>query len=1103
MLNIPDEVKGLFKLDRCNKNFRVHFPNGEMDDLTNENVVQESVEFSESICSQNTFKFGKSESSTIEFETVGVQNMMGMKIECGIEVDCSSLGADWIARHPVDDTLPFLAPQTAVASAGADQTLVENGEIVSVYNDGFDTLEDMEVALTPIQDLHGYSKPWPAGGGVNLLPPMVDGTYEGNGVKAVVVNGVATLSGTTTASGNAFIVPLAESFTVPSGCYYHLGNSVANGSLAPAIENGNNTSENINYSCSPANRISPELSSKVGQTWTRIRFYIGNGVTISGTYAPMMCLDNTARDFSPYSNICPITGRTGLNVWDDPKYRWTIDFNQKFPPRTLNYTGTNYTITSANDGKYVITTTATITETGANHTYIYATTFTEGHVYALLGSKDGIRIRLKGYSKSSDTIFKASSALYNNVTFVFSNVAAGTYDVYPMLFDLTQMFGATKAEEILALENGNTGDGVAWVKNLFPKEYYAYNTGTTTCVSAVNGDPYWKKDIDWASQAGTVYAGSIDIVSGALKARPRYASYNGETLTGPWMSSLDEYAAGATPTTGAEVVDLGGTETTYQLTAQDIVLLPAQNYLWASNSGMIRAEFKKSAKRMYYRVPYGRFTVRECPRDHQAMTHRKVTAYTDTRFMVTEYQRMLFDAKGFEKKYTPKFQNMFYAIVGMNNEPMILSAGYTKTAHDAFSSVSDSHQDDIIQFNVSGASKYFKLQVYTKVFTIGDSSQGAYTTDALYGIEGIENVDVSNLVEPIAKVLVDDYGVSEAKAYDYSTYDLWKQWPLDPAYSERYCWATVTKPKVIGFKARKDLSGGSYFDYNGSQYVDLTGMSGLYCINPDREGFITTVSVLAGITLTPWSSYDPMNGHAIGDPISTYGSGFDEAFLNQYTTPSGSAFDTELKLDSTGSEKTNVAVAPKVYWFTGAVDISKLMMDYLEVSALFAAQNRTGGLRVFSLDNSVLKEQLSAGEYSEFWWDEYDVSPIGKIKYILTKKEEEEETTYTFGSGQSVYDLTQNEFFKQFKKSKSEIETFLDVSFIPKLGAVAFTPIELTVGNGLPYIEAGDYIQATSEDGVAAKSFALTHTISGIQHLTETIESSGGDLVNSVFSEGN
>ena len=93
MLNIPNSVKNLFKTDGVYKNFRVHFPNGEMADITNENVVQESVKFTESLCSQSTFKFGLAEASVLEFETVGIGNMYGMTIEASVEIDCSSLSA--------------------------------------------------------------------------------------------------------------------------------------------------------------------------------------------------------------------------------------------------------------------------------------------------------------------------------------------------------------------------------------------------------------------------------------------------------------------------------------------------------------------------------------------------------------------------------------------------------------------------------------------------------------------------------------------------------------------------------------------------------------------------------------------------------------------------------------------------------------------------------------------------------------------------------------------------------------------------------------------------------------------------------------------------
>ena len=102
--------------------------------------------------------------------------------------------------------------------------------------------------------------------------------------------------------------------------------------------------------------------------------------------------------------------------------------------------------------------------------------------------------------------------------------------------------------------------------------------------------------VDWTADAGTVYGGSYEAVSGELKSRPYIASYNGETLVGPWMSSMDEYAAGTSPTTGAQVVDLGGTETTYQLTPQDVALLIGQNYLWASTSEVLTMIYRMRLK---------------------------------------------------------------------------------------------------------------------------------------------------------------------------------------------------------------------------------------------------------------------------------------------------------------------------------------------------------------------------------------------------------------------------------------------------------------------------------------------------------------------------
>ena len=67
MLNIPESIKTLFKTDGVRKNFRAHFPTGEYSDITNSDVVSESLRFSESLCSQMPFKFGCAEASVLEF----------------------------------------------------------------------------------------------------------------------------------------------------------------------------------------------------------------------------------------------------------------------------------------------------------------------------------------------------------------------------------------------------------------------------------------------------------------------------------------------------------------------------------------------------------------------------------------------------------------------------------------------------------------------------------------------------------------------------------------------------------------------------------------------------------------------------------------------------------------------------------------------------------------------------------------------------------------------------------------------------------------------------------------------------------------------------
>ena len=95
-------------------------------------------------------------------------------------------------------------------------------------------------------------------------------------------------------------------------------------------------------------------------------------------------------------------------------------------------------------------------------------------------------------------------------------------------------------------------------------------------------EPY-QGDAYTADFGQTVYGGTLDWNTGVLTAtHGQIAAYAGESLPGAWISDRDVYAAGAMPTTGAQVVYELAAPTTIQLTPQEIAALDGLNTLYSS-----------------------------------------------------------------------------------------------------------------------------------------------------------------------------------------------------------------------------------------------------------------------------------------------------------------------------------------------------------------------------------------------------------------------------------------------------------------------------------------------------------------------------------------
>lgn len=91
MFDIPAEVKDLFEQDSVLKNYRIHFPNGECRDLNSSDMETESVEFTESICSMDSFMLGLNERSVFSFDAHNIPNIKNAEIEVTLQIDVYDL----------------------------------------------------------------------------------------------------------------------------------------------------------------------------------------------------------------------------------------------------------------------------------------------------------------------------------------------------------------------------------------------------------------------------------------------------------------------------------------------------------------------------------------------------------------------------------------------------------------------------------------------------------------------------------------------------------------------------------------------------------------------------------------------------------------------------------------------------------------------------------------------------------------------------------------------------------------------------------------------------------------------------------------------------
>lgn len=203
---------------------------------------------------------------------------------------------------------------------------IDTAAAVMSFNDGAEgvPLKELEFEVKPVQDLHGYDKPWPAGGGKNLLIAK-DTSKNETGFTATpnkdndgnIID--YTITRTTASTWRSFVpyeYPIKDVDVTYKVHYY---------------KKPTNATIYAYDDTSSAN--APLYSNTYGATITvpanhRVigGIYFNGDTTASNEKLQMTCTDTSVSDdatFEPYSNICPISGwigakvtRTGFNVWN-------------------------------------------------------------------------------------------------------------------------------------------------------------------------------------------------------------------------------------------------------------------------------------------------------------------------------------------------------------------------------------------------------------------------------------------------------------------------------------------------------------------------------------------------------------------------------------------------------------------------------------------------------------------------------------------------------------------------------------------------------------------------------------------------------------------
>ena len=200
-------------------------------------------------------------------------------------------------------------------------------------------LRSLSLSLSPIQSLNGYSNPWPAGGGKNKLK-ILSTTETINDVTFTVnADGSVKVNGTASAAAVYSLNDVLDQYLEHNATYILNGSPTNSDQTKWKLRVYNGTNDYIDEGSGVSFKFNATSQAKKCDIVVYAGTHMDNVV-----FWPMIRLSTVSdATFSPYSNICPISGWDGVDVFVKPAYDAgatpTVSISFPTPPGTV-YSGT-------------------------------------------------------------------------------------------------------------------------------------------------------------------------------------------------------------------------------------------------------------------------------------------------------------------------------------------------------------------------------------------------------------------------------------------------------------------------------------------------------------------------------------------------------------------------------------------------------------------------------------------------------------------------------------------------------------------------------------------------------------------------------------------